>query len=112
MAKKPLFLNTHAPESFWEEIEYTPPKHAVDIGHFNDFLTAGSYSLPDLQILGGERDYNLSASPKEFFMSDDGPPLDDRVKMCFAKSEPMDPERLSTVDSMKAGAQTATTASP
>ena len=110
MAKKPLFLNTNTIESFWEEIEYTPPKHAVDIGNFNDFLTAGSYSLPDLQIPGGERELNLSTSPQEFFLEEEGPPLP--VKMNFFKQAPMDPERFSTVDSLKAGAHTATTASP
>lgn len=110
MAKKALFLNTGDIEGFWEGVEYTPPKNAVDIGNFNDFLTAGSFSLPDFKILEGEREFNLSGSPKEFLFKEETPPAP--VKMSFAKQEPIEADRFSVADSLKAGAYTATTASP
>ena len=110
MAKKALFLNTGDIEGFWEGVEYTPPKNAVDIGHFNDFLTAGSFSLPDYQILEGEQEFNLSGSPKEFLFKEESPPAS--FKMNFSKHEPFEADRYSVADSLKAGAYTATTASP
>lgn len=110
MSKKTLFLSTNAIENLWEEIQYTPPKDSVDIGNFNDFFASGSYSLPDIQSLEGDKGSCLRSSPEEFYLKDEG--NNESIKLNFTKHEKMDIDRLSIADSSKTGTHTITTASP
>lgn len=111
MAKKLLFLKTAPVEHLWEEIEYTPPKHAVDIGNFNEFFASGSYSLPESQPNDSFRESISGGSPKEFLFASEGEPLP-LDKLNFSKHDLHEADQISLAGSFKRGAHTVTTASP
>lgn len=91
----------------WEVADYSPPKDAIDLVNFNDFLASGSYSLPDLQIL--EVNPCLPSPPKNFFLLEGTPTA--KVK-AQAAIETVEVDRFSVADSLKTSAQTANTTAP
>lgn len=108
MSVKLLFLGTATREDIWEDIEYSPPKDPMDISNFNDIFASGSYSLPEEQKV--EKDSHLVHQAKRFCM---------RAETPAGKPEPRvgsedlrNADLLSDSESLKNGAQTATTASP
>jgi hypothetical protein len=110
MNLKAFCLKTTEFDNFFEEIEYTPPKHVFDNGSFNNSFSTGTLGLPDTQIIDRFRELNPAGSPKDFGLQEEGPPIE--IKMNFMKHEPVDADRLSVAESFKHGAQTVTTATP
>ena len=108
MAKKALSFKPFQGDIFCEDVPYTPPKNELTIGHFNECMAYGSYSLPDSKTFEGNQEFNSVGTPKRFFQETENPPKE--IVLNFSKHDHPDFDRYS-VDSFKQGAQTVTTAS-
>lgn len=107
MSLRPLNVRTTAVIDLWEDMEYSPPKDALDGKNLQGFFSSGAYPLPEEQKV--ETDWSYQA---EF---GDTPTLEGKDTGGRLQTVELEERQvsdcLSDTASLKKGASTATTAS-
>lgn len=107
MSLRPLNVRATAFNDLWEDMEYSPPKDALDGQNLQGFFSSGAYSLPEEQ-----KEETVWSYQSEFCDTPimEGKDTDSRLETVGLEERQLS-DCLSDTVSFKKGASTATTAS-